>query len=365
MPSNRLSASVRDALSVHALVLSDDTRVFALVSLDLIGFFSVDVQEIRKRAYEALPPGSAIIVCSTHTHSSPDVLGVWSDARLPGSATNAYIAEVVQKSADAVIEAYRTQAPAKFAFAHGKLGELVRNDRTPGLVDDAVFVGRITIRNQSPVTLVSFAAHPEFLRRTSLISSDFVGTLRKRLEGEKRLRTRVLFVNGALGGMVVPNTPHSSDRSQDMEVFTERVLKVLKPLLAQCRPVKAAPLRVAVRYVAIRLENPLFKSLLASGRLPQRLIDGYLVSEVILIRLGNSLLVATIPGEFSPEISFRIRALFPDKPLLLIGLANDELGYILPSVRYMEEVYAYERRLAVSPFIGEEIVRVIEELKTF
>lgn len=86
--------------------------------------------------------------------------------------------------------------------------------------------------------------------------------------------------------------------------------------------------------IKAKLTNILYK--LAFGRklLPDvRDKQGYVHSEVNLIKLGD-LWLATVPGEMLPKLGLHLKQQMRAagaKVAGVIGLANDELGYILPT----------------------------------
>ena len=83
-----------------------------------------------------------------------------------------------------------------------------------------------------------------------------------------------------------------------------------------------------------RLTNILLYKL-AFGRklLPDvREPKGYIITEVNLIRIGG-LWLATVPGELLPKLGLQLKAQMKEAGAAVtgvIGLANDEVGYILP-----------------------------------
>jgi hypothetical protein len=108
-------------------------------------------------------------------------------------------------------------------------------------------------------------------------------------------------------------------------------------------------LTVTARTTELALDNPLFRLASAVGTIDRGQPKwNHLRSEIALITLGEAS-IACIPGELYPEIAnggiahpdgadFEvtpqevppIRDLMPGRIKLLFGLANDEVGYIIP-----------------------------------
>lgn len=78
------------------------------------------------------------------------------------------------------------------------------------------------------------------------------------------------------------------------------------------------------------MTNARFKPLYAARG---GLKEGRVSTEMALIQLGEAQLI-TLPGELLPEVSFEIQGKMTGFPRILIGLANDELGYIIPEYDY-------------------------------
>jgi hypothetical protein len=99
-----------------------------------------------------------------------------------------------------------------------------------------------------------------------------------------------------------------------------------------------APQALSIRHRAVHipLENPLFKFALATRVLPALSRDkqGRVVTRISLIDLG-SLRLVTVPGELLPGPGLALREMLSAPYRFLIGLADDELGYLLPSDEFV------------------------------
>lgn len=68
---NRKATAAHDDLWARAVAVSDGTQRIAIVSVDLIGVFHADVENVRERLQRAVP-GAVLIVSSTHNHDGPE-----------------------------------------------------------------------------------------------------------------------------------------------------------------------------------------------------------------------------------------------------------------------------------------------------
>ena len=73
----------------------------------------------------------------------------------------------------------------------------------------------------------------------------------------------------------------------------------------------------------------------------------------------GALIAKRLPGTLSGnEIKSRVKG----KPKFLFGLANDELGYIVPPEFFYDPKYAYECSMSPGPQAASEITIKIEKL---
>jgi hypothetical protein len=52
-------------------------------------------------------------------------------------------------------------------------------------------------------------------------------------------------------------------------------------------------------------------------------------------------------------------------PAMILGLANDELGYLFPSYDFDLALYDYERTLSVGKYAADRLLRWIEDLVNY
>jgi hypothetical protein len=87
------------------------------------------------------------------------------------------------------------------------------------------------------------------------------------------------------------------------------------------------------KIISAKLTNILYKLAFRRKLLPDvRDKNGCITTEVNLIKIGG-LWLATVPGELLPKLGLQLKAWMKEAGAQVtgvIGLANDELGYILP-----------------------------------
>ena len=422
------STGVHDDLYARALVMTDASGTsVGLVILDLIGFFHDDVEEVRRELSRRHPDVKLdyLAVASTHTHAGPDVIGLWTPI---GESVDAdYLALVRSRAVDAVAKAWGSRQPARMSVAQGEAPGLAKDTRLPEVIDETVLAMGLTARDggQGIASLVNWNSHPSVSGgENSMMSADFPRGVIRKMEAE--WGGTALYASGALGGQIGSGRVRVSDpqagddggdRMKRAEMIGDRIARIALGALtagASAKPPAEPVFRVRAKTIMVPMDNARFAEGLAiglihqrrlypngaegSGLLPSELPDRSalrpgafsLRSEVGLVDLGPARW-ALIPGELYPELSLGrfqdpqdpgadyqgalreppLRPT-PGSPLFLIGLANDELGYIIPKSQWdSEPPYAYGRdepqygeRNSTGPETAPVVMQALMELLT-
>ncbi|MDZ7373389.1 MAG: hypothetical protein ONB23_05400 [candidate division KSB1 bacterium] len=369
--NNRPAAGVHDEIEARAVVLDDGRLRIGLVAVDAIGLMHNDVVELRR----SLPGRLAIdhlIVHATHNHEVPDLIGIWGRTPFRCGVDPAYRRYVRQQILGALEAAVTGLRPALLSLAQVEAPpELVADSRRPYVVDRTLrlLIARDALDHHTLGTLVFWANHPETLgSRNLLITADFVGYLRHFLEegiswqGETvapGLGGTAVFFNGAIGGLMTPlgteiEHPFTRERLRENTFAKAEALGLRLALLGLEAARKAVPISqpslfLGARTFRISLENRYFLLGTVVGVI-QRGWSGWkrMRTEVDLLQIGEVDLL-TVPGEIYPEIVIGgvehppgadfdtepvevppLFELLPGRTHILVGLANDEIGYIIP-----------------------------------
>ncbi|MCZ6795483.1 MAG: hypothetical protein O7J95_17910 [Planctomycetota bacterium] len=388
--TGRPATGVHDPLWARALVVEVGRLRLGLVSVDLVGFFHTDVIRIR-HAIAATQSGGRplvdyLVVASTHNHEGPDTLGLWGPDDFHSGVDPQYLESVRAAVVRSLREAVEALRPAVARFHSTRYGDgVVLHDykRRPYVVDDTLGVIHFADREngQTLATLVSWSNHPETMgSEQTLITSDFPHWLREGVEKGVGAGGRdpvpgvggiCVFVNGAIGGMMTSLSMDLPDResgemirekSDDGRRYPwsrprsvgEHVAAEALRLIHEDRdgtPLATPPLRIRAKTFHLPMTNPIFRLGAKLGRLDRGSFDGSLRTEAAVIDLGPARLVA-IPGEIYPEIVIGgietpSGADYPIAPVevppikealaaegvehcFILGLANDEVGYLIP-----------------------------------
>ncbi len=388
---NRKATKVHDPLFARAVVLADGKKKVALVSVDLVGFFYPNVVNVRKK----LPGFAHVVVSSTHTHEGPDTLGLWGTNPFTSGVDDAYIKQVEDGIVKAVEQADKARSEVKASIGSVKAPELLHDAREPYVKHDELVVLQFrSMKDDKPAgLLVQWNCHPETLdSKSTEISADYVGVTVGKLK--EKYRCPVAYFTGTVGGLMT--TMHVDIKDRDgkrlpegswakTERYGELLTEACVKAIDTAKPLKLTPFDVRSREVFVPMENPLYQLARQLGVLTR---DGYLwkgdpyraepadpkdamkplaiKTEIGCLRLGE-LEVACIPGEIYPELILdKVQtpadpgADFPDAPTepaiykqlkgphkMVLGLANDEIGYIIPKRQWDKKPpFCYGRKKA-------------------
>lgn len=372
---NRRATGVHDPLYARALALQQGDTTLVLCALDLIGFFQDAVQQVSARV-QAEFPDVQLIIASTHTHHGPDTMGLWGpDDRTRGVDEHYYAALKDQISAAILDSLSRLQPVAAFKTGAVQVPGLAKNARDPEIRDEELTCLQFLDENGHPMaTVVDFPCHPEVLwEQNPVMTSDYPGILRQVIE--QTTSAPALFFSGALGGMMTPDVQeHTFEEAAVMgRSLAQAALNCLAQVPAQA--VGEIELEMRRAWFEVRLTNILFQVAIRRGLLPdprqrQGFIKRPVRSQVNLVRIGGCWLV-TVPGELLPKLGLQIKGLLQaaGAPVTgIVGLANDELGYILPpeDFRYplnpLSPGEHYEETMSISKQIGPRLMAAVAEL---
>jgi hypothetical protein len=225
-----------------------------------------------------------------------------------------------------------------------------RNVREPELIDRELSLLKVdSSSGETIATLINFTAHPETLWSDNvLVTADYPGYVYR--DVEEKLGGVALFVNGALGGMVTVDSQANTFEEAERigTTIAEKAIEAAQKAEVQ----EKARIVFKKAKIEATLENPGLKELIEAQILVQEpFIDGKGQTEVNFIQIGDAQ-IATFPGEALPKLGLRVKDKMNAKYKFIFGLANDELGYILPEEDFNRDLYKYEKSMSVGSEIG-------------
>jgi hypothetical protein len=388
---NRKATGVADPLYARAVVMSDGHKKIALAAVDIVGFFHSNVESIRKK----LTGFDHVVVSSTHNHEGPDTLGLWGATAITSGVNPDYMANLEARIVSAIQAADAALKPVTARIGAKTAPELLHDGREPIVKHDELVALLFTdAATKKPAgAIVQWNCHPETLAdKNTKLSADFIGYTVN--EVRAKFDCPVVYLTGTVGGLMTSLKVKVADEKgvelqdgtfEKTERYGRLVGRLAIDALAVAKDVDLTPFQVRRREIFLPCDNRFY---LLGRKLGVLKRDAYLWSgdsakadpldgdpmgkracmrtEIGWLRLGQ-LDVATIPGEIYPELVLdKVAdpapegADFPDAPIepaiykqlsgphrMIIGLANDEVGYILPKRQWDEKPpFTYGRKTA-------------------
>ena len=361
--SNNPAQGVLDDMFARAVYIDDNTGRGGVVicSVDAVGISRRDINRIRKLVIESgkIPSLKSINICATHSHSAVDTQGLWGEKIFKCGRNEAFMTRLCMLTDYAIIKSYENITDGKMFYSVKQSEDLQFDCRTPDTYDPNITKIRFeSFDGSKNIQVINFASHAELLgSSTKNISADFPAYMIKEIESNNE-NCEVVFINGAIGGMISAKEIKKVYREQiDCEAYTKEFGKNLGAIvnsltdeteLAPIINVKSTGVDIAAaNYVLIlaRLLGVLNNDI---SRVRSKGVAS-IYSEVGYLELGEKEIgMFLIPGELFPELfngdflsekesangtkaNYNIlKDLGDTKHKFVVGLCNDELGYIIP-----------------------------------
>lgn len=314
------------------------------------------------------------------------MLGLWGDSFLKRGVNPIYEKWVENKIVESIEIAVKNLKTANLSVAQDLTGadSLNIDTRKPIIKDNGLYILQANdAKSDSALgAFVVWGNHPETLwSKNTLITSDFPHYVREGIEkgiyNDKKLMKKgiggvVLYASGCVGGLMTTR-PTVKIKDPFKDIYYEgatfekaNAQGTTLALLALNALEKSEPVRGGINLLAKTFEMPVRNTLFRLG-VALGIIDsgysswGHFRTEAAALSIGEVCFI-TIPGELYPEIAnggietpkeadFKLakvvetpplRSLMPGKYKFVLGLANDELGYIIPKSEWDKEApYLY------------------------
>jgi hypothetical protein len=377
---------VHDPLYARLLILREGPTTVAIVGLDLLGFYRNDVADLRRiSGFDST--GRSLFLNSTHTHSGPDTLGLWGPVIGVSGINAKYHARINALIAAELKRLEGELRPVTAAGGHGTLDPrgLCRDSRDPQVLDPNLSVLRLNGTDGKAVaTLVNWSCHAEVLgRENRLLTADFPGPLCARVE--EKTGGACVFFNGMIGGLMTPDS-----RAENFyESYRIGTTVADAALALKTAPGPKRALAYHSEFVRVPVENSRYRLFVFALTYGHKLYDAagnllayhkkwtlplsqlffgldertepWVETEVSLLDIGPARLLG-VPAEGFPELAIGgydgkftfgrpvitpgnpnppdlsrapkgpyLRDLLKAQSPMIVGLANDELGYLVPT----------------------------------
>ena len=391
---------VDERIAARAIVFSHRKTAVALASIETQGMFAAyedgpyglnDIAQTVERRTRGKLPAKNVLITSDHSHSAPDTIGAW------GGVSNEYLRYIHDQTVTAILHAFASRRAANVTAGHSDASDLIYNQScsealnqsrepeytgpelcaTPGK-DGMVRVVQATDPHDGSViaTFMAYAAHA-----TAGGGNGLHGDWPQFLSDELTARYGGvgLAMVGALGGtqpcrpacaFTDPSNPGYPEDIPRKQAIVANYAAHVERALAAAAPV-SGPIAAAQRFIREPITGPAVTALFTVGsydgaRLLRSRQNPWVVGATIrtvasAIRVGDVLFAGT-PGEGFPAIGTGVRdAIEGDREVIQLGLANDQLGYLIAPVQYVP-IIAAEAPVNdniifnVSPTIGDHVM---------
>jgi hypothetical protein len=392
---DRLASGKHDDLWARALVLDYGADRIAIVSLDLLGYYSnagyYGAAEVRKLLDPKLGI-QEVLLTSTHNHEGPDTVGIWGADPLHDGKYPRYLHFVDREIAKAITQAAQSAQPARMRLGRTdpqlspSLADLQTRTagRPPKFFDEELRVMQFlgidgTPKDKAIATIVNWNTHPESMEdENTVLTSDFPHTVRESLE--KKYGGTAIYISGDLGAVEIVGDNGQGTRTrfdgldfpvirdnkartitfERSEAIGREVARAAVEALdrAQWSPVTGIELKKAPLQVPMDNEGYwllMQKGVLNAMPMPRGDELPSVSTWVYAITVGDAQLLTT-PGELFPEVLYGVAkhrrsdcpaadTHRPPEPAVLervtkkykfiIGLSPDEMGYIVPGYDFL------------------------------
>jgi hypothetical protein len=371
----RYAEGVHDPLTVQAAALADPAtgEVVIFVGVDSVGLMRHDIDQIHAAAPAAFMErfgvvfdGPRIVIGASHAHSAPDTLGLYGPMDQPVREEEAYIGEIRAAILAAALDAFGALGDAALTWGTG-WAPTTSDDQHH--VDEEVFVlGATRPGGEGIFVLTRWPVHPTgYDGESNAISADYMGPYRQRMI--EALGGAALFLNGPQGSTYAEDTAPCAATDafpegwQDPDVTAEEhahVACVGDALAAAAlgaldagRPLEQPGIVFRHAQFEFHPTNILLAFLLKDSPVPIEVGDindpaTRIHSQLSWVSVGE-LNFLTTPGESFPSFAAHARDLMTAagvENVVVLGLTQDWLGYLMSEEQYFEDGLSYYRTLS-------------------
>ncbi|NLX92694.1 MAG: hypothetical protein GXZ02_02310 [Clostridiales bacterium] len=405
--------SVLDDIAVRAVCLDDGSgrgaAVFAVIVC--IGLSGTDVRSIRALLADFAKANNivSINISSSHCHSGIDTQGIWGvlpdilknnvvqikrgnfDNLISGRDPE-FMDSLHKKTAGAITQAFADQKAGKLMFKTFNDLKYSHDKRKvgPKVVDENMTKLHFIPDDGSAETVgVLMAAHPTALDATmGELSADYIYYIEEEVN---KSGSNFIFFQGPQLAVGVDRSFVSEDTpGRGFQAYGREIGKYLLGITVDEEEKILPILNVRNAEVFVPAGNFFMLTLLGAGIVNNQVVktgrrtkDIMFVTEVGYVELGKTLRLAMMPGEFAPEMLLggtsnseesctgmnwdfppMKKMLADGTDLIVIGLCNDSIGYILPDNDYgcIFDDGHYEEAVSAGAQTGSSLVGAFETL---
>lgn len=380
------ASGVHDHLYARALVVEQDGRALAFVSVDLLALDARFVCDVRRAVQRRTGiAAEELLLAATHTHAGPVTIRTFFN---PGESLDAdYMERLAAAIEQCVTEAWESRQPARIGVGTGRAEGVGVNRRSPDKrpIDDQIALIRVDDeQGHTRGVVINYACHPTVLGPDNLlVTGDFPYYTIDEVERALGPDSLALFINGTQGNISVGHSSELSaigiitpgrtferaaeigtalgratlDALPHVTTASSATLECVStsidlPLKSYAEPSQTATaLDAATRRLAKLVDRDAPAEEIARARTERlyasitdffaaearKLADGHVPIELQGFRVGDTAFVA-VPAEVFVEIGLRIKreAMYPT---FICGVTNGYIGYLPDGPAYAADGY--------------------------
>lgn len=370
----RWSTGSHDPIYATAVAFEnpDDDPVI-LIHLDVVGAIITDIKFIQEGISESLSiPQERIVVASSHSHGSPDTIGIWGVMIPPVTGRDdLFIQGMIAGAIAAGLEAYDNRVPATIEVAAGIESDLHYNPQdvvVPNAItdDNMTLLAAYDMDDNLIGSLMNWGCHPMIMGpQNTLMSADYPGAYYRIMDEE--LGGVNMYINSSLGATVHPQNPEApfelEGRSwgtwEDVDNFGRTLADDAQTLIGSAEPLMDYTIYLENKSVFAVLKNPVLALMGSLGLIPRDIppLGEAGESTATAFSIGE-IRFGTVPGELVPDLGLECRDIMGGNYQFLITLGMDWLGYIMTEQQYKSILYFYFSILSVGPDMGPAVIEV-------
>lgn len=415
-PKTKAATAIYDDQRVRVIAINDGsgrgTLVFAVI--DGFGISSTDVRGIRKELADFAKANNivGINISVLHQHSCVDTFGMngdlvkmiftnpalnrinntfGTDYKLLNGQNASFMKHLYDVTVDSVKEAVNSMTTGKMYYSEIEAGEYIRDKREPMVFDSKIHRFRFVPDNGTKETwLCNMAIHAV---GNGAAGTAITGDYPYYIEQEvNKAGANFIQIQGAELAISSKhdslNLPEGTPRLESLKIYGTALGKLI--VESNEAETEVAPLlnyRMKEYYVPVT--NQILEFAGRLGALTNTVVttDGdnhvlEVATELGYLEIGTKLAVAIIPGELEPAIAYggyldadhswtgtdfdypSLQDIVgTDKELLVFGLMNDQIGYILEDNDYSSILSGVnEEIVATGNVAGSTTINAFEEL---
>lgn len=410
---DKFATKIYDDQKVRTVAVSDGRGISIFACIDSYGLSLPDVRGIREQfAKDARAQGlkiDSITISTLHQHSCVDTFGLNGNLvealftasfknllgiEMPSGQNPEFMENLYNVTVDSMFNAVNDMKTGSLYFGTTDITEFIRDKRDPQVFDPNFNRLRFVPDDGSEETwILNAPIHCVGLGAGGTeVSGDYPYYMEQYIN-----ETAGANVFYFLGAELAISSQYDVIRDLDLtevkakygEEMAETALfgiELAKRACAISNDKEVAPiLNVKMAEVRVPVTNSILKLAARGGLLLNQLVKtGFgqydVVSEIGYLEFGTDLAISMIPGELAPEIAYggvdkaedtwtgedwnydSFVEMTDGKTVIVYGLANDQIGYILPSNEWHSYLTENEEIVSTGPKAGIVITEAFEDL---